>query len=143
MSYDHNLKSLRKWSVLLWPYGTFNQNKTFLNAHACIQICLIDGIVCCIEHYKVQKFNMSVCVYIFNEILQPSFLHKGNQQALSMRSVLELGLVHGGDEKLMLSICGRIYFPKIAASVFIPFHMLLQCDIDTPLISGSGLSSLP
>lgn len=55
---------------------------------------------------------------------------------------LKPGLIDGGDEKLMLPICGRMYFPKMAAPISILFYMLLQRDTDTPLFRGVGFPSL-
>ena len=47
-----------------------------------------------------------MCVCIFNEILQPPFLHEGDQQALSMLSARGPGLIGDGDKNLMFPTCG-------------------------------------
>lgn len=88
--------------------------------------------------YKVHKFRVCVC----DEILQPSLLHEWDQQALSMISPLEPVLTDDGDEKLMLPICGRMCFLKMAAPMSIPFYMLLQYEVDTSLFRGVGFPSL-
>lgn len=70
--------------------------------HAFRYASLMALFVCCIVYCT----QISMCVCIFNEILQPSFLHEGDQQALSMLSARGPGLIDDGDKNLMFPTRG-------------------------------------